>query len=313
MTAFRIASAACRTILITLALTTAATADNYRHLSLTELQRLAERGDAAAQVELGVALEHGEGIAKDPSLAITWYCRAAKQGSADAERNLGWIHANGRGVPRDDRVAAYWFRKAAASGDAHSQRILRHFTVDTPPTDTGCSSVARASWQGRRCRSQDCRKIVQLVETLSRPVGLDADLVLAVIAAESNFDPRARSPKGACGLMQLLPVTARRFGVQDLWNPEQNIRGGMAYLQWLLAYFEGDLRLALAGYNAGEHKVRRFEGIPPYAETRAYVQRILQDYGKDRHPYQQRWLEQGVTDTATVVRTSADTDSGLGG
>lgn len=311
--AFRITFVACNLVLMLLALAAQAKPDDYRHLSLTELQELAAQGDPVAQVELGLALEHGEGIAKDPELAIDWYCRAAGQGSADAQHNLGWIYANGRGVPRDDAVAAYWFRQAAASGDAYTGRFLRHFPDDTPPQDTGCSSVARASWLKRRCRDEECREIVRLVESLAGRFGLEADLVLSVISAESNFDPQARSPKGACGLMQLIPVTAQRFGVRDLWNPEQNIRGGMAYLQWLLAYFEGDLELALAGYNAGEHKVQKFQGVPPYAETRAYVKRILRDYGKSRHRFDRRWLDQALPDGETVVRTSTATVTGLGG
>jgi len=311
--AFRIAFVACNLAVVLLALAAQAGTDDYQHLSLTELEKLAAQGDAVAQVELGLALEHGEGIAKDPALAIDWYCRAAGQGSADAQRNLGWIYANGRGVPRDDAVAAYWLRRAAASGDAYAGRFLRHLAEHTPPENTGCSSIARASWLKRRCRDEGCHEIVRLVESLAGRFGLEADLVLSVISAESNFDPQARSPKGACGLMQLVPVTAQRFGVQDLWNPEQNIRGGMAYLQWLLAYFEGDLELALAGYNAGEHKVRKFQGVPPYAETRAYIKRILRDYGKNHHRFDPRWLHQAQPYGETVVRTSITATSGLDG
>jgi soluble lytic murein transglycosylase-like protein len=104
---------------------------------------------------------------------------------------------------------------------------------------------------------------------------LDPELVLALIEAESNFNPRALSPKNAQGLMQLIPATAERFGVRDAWDPEQNLRGGMAYLRWLLARFKGNVQLALAGYNAGEGAVERHGGIPPYAETRAYVSHII--------------------------------------
>lgn len=75
--------------------------------------------------------------------------------------------------------------------------------------------------------------------------------------------------------MQLIPETAERFGVRDVWDPEQNLRGGMAYLRWLMQHFDGDLELVLAGYNAGEGAVQRHGGIPPYAETRTYVKRII--------------------------------------
>jgi hypothetical protein len=100
-------------------------------------------------------------------------------------------------------------------------------------------------------------------------------LVLAVIAVESAGRPAAVSPAGAQGLMQLIPATAERFGVRDPFDPAQNIRGGVAYLDWLLGEFDGDAVLALAGYNAGEGAVRRNGGVPPFAETRDYVPRVL--------------------------------------
>jgi soluble lytic murein transglycosylase-like protein len=104
-------------------------------------------------------------------------------------------------------------------------------------------------------------------------------LVLAFIAVESNFDPNAQSPKNAQGLMQLIPDTAARFGVRNIKDPVQNLRGGMAYLRWLLAYFEGDINLAAAAYNAGERAVERYLGVPPYAETRLYVRKIRASIG----------------------------------
>ena len=122
------------------------------------------------------------------------------------------------------------------------------------------------------------------VHELAPEYGLDPTLVLEVIAIESRFDPAATSPKSAQGLMQLMPATAARFGVDDVSDPVQNLRGGMAYLRWLLIRFEGDLRLALAGYNAGEGAVSRFDGIPPYPETQRYVERITRAYGKTLHP-----------------------------
>ncbi len=116
--------------------------------------------------------------------------------------------------------------------------------------------------------------ISKLVRTLAPDYGLHPELVLAVVEAESNYDPNARSDKNALGLMQLIPETAARFRVVNVWNPEQNLRGGMAYLRWLMREFDGDIALALAGYNAGEGAVRRHGGIPPYPETRSYVERI---------------------------------------
>jgi len=104
--------------------------------------------------------------------------------------------------------------------------------------------------------------------------GVAPELVRAVMRAESEFDSRAVSSKGAQGLMQLMPATARRFGVTDPFDPRQNIFAGTQYLRLLLDLFDGDVALALAGYNAGENAVRRYNGIPPYRETRGYVKKV---------------------------------------
>jgi hypothetical protein len=106
--------------------------------------------------------------------------------------------------------------------------------------------------------------------------GVDEAVVRAIIHAESAFRPNAVSHAGAQGLMQLIPATATRFGVSDVFDPNQNIRGGVQYLAWLLKRFDNDLTLAAAGYNAGEGAVDRHGGVPPYAETQRYVQRVGQ-------------------------------------
>ena len=128
-------------------------------------------------------------------------------------------------------------------------------------------------------------KVLELVRRLAPDYGVAPRLVMAVIRAESNFDPLAVSGKNAQGLMQLIPETAARFNVRKPFDPEQNIRGGLAYLRWLLAYFQGDVALVAAAYNAGEGAVNQYRGIPPYAETRGYVRRIREFYRGDAHPY----------------------------
>jgi hypothetical protein len=112
-----------------------------------------------------------------------------------------------------------------------------------------------------------------LIEPLAARHGVDADLVHAVIAVESNYQPAARSPKGAMGLMQLMPATARHYGVSNAYEPSENVEAGIRHLRSLLDRF--DVPLALAAYNAGEATVRRHGGIPPFAETRDYVSRVL--------------------------------------
>ena len=113
------------------------------------------------------------------------------------------------------------------------------------------------------------------IDAIARRHGMDPLLVRAVIRVESNFDPNARSPKNAFGLMQLIPETSARFNVKKPFDPVQNVRGGLAYLRWLLAYFKGNVALVAAAYNAGERAVEKYHGIPPYAETRDYVQKVL--------------------------------------
>jgi len=114
--------------------------------------------------------------------------------------------------------------------------------------------------------------------------GVDPVLLYAIMHQESTFKARALSPKGASGLMQLMPPTARRFGVTKIWDPRQNIEGGARYVRFLLNYF-GDLRLALAGYNAGEGAVEKYgRQIPPYQETQEYVRRIYRRYALMRDP-----------------------------
>src|SRR5579871_6718809 len=116
--------------------------------------------------------------------------------------------------------------------------------------------------------------MVETVDRIARQVRISPQLVHSVIQAESNYDPRAVSPKGAQGLMQLIPATARRFGVSDAFDPEDNIQGGARYLKYLLGLYHGDETLALAAYNAGEGAVARYGGVPPYAETRDYVAKV---------------------------------------
>ena len=130
--------------------------------------------------------------------------------------------------------------------------------------------------------ARDPQELRQLAVATARRHGLDPELVLAVVAVESGFRPDAVSPKGAQGLMQLMPGTARDLGVQDALNPQDNLDGGVRHLSELLALYGGDLERALAAYNAGAGAVTRHGGLPPYRETRDYVRRVLERYGGER-------------------------------
>lgn len=112
------------------------------------------------------------------------------------------------------------------------------------------------------------------IAAAARQHGVEEAIVRAIIHAESAYNPNALSRAGAQGLMQLMPATARRFGVGNAFDAGQNIQGGVQYLAWLLKRFNGDLTLASAGYNAGEGAVDKYKGVPPYSETQRYVQRV---------------------------------------
>jgi len=133
------------------------------------------------------------------------------------------------------------------------------------PTPTGIPTLAP-------------QEIDRLVHQTAEKHRVDPQLVHAIIKVESKYDPNAVSRKGAMGLMQLVPATAQRFGVENPFDPQQNIEGGVNYLKYLLEMFGGDLTLSLAAYNAGEHSVQRFGGIPIFSETREYVRKVTDIY-----------------------------------
>jgi len=123
-------------------------------------------------------------------------------------------------------------------------------------------------------------RFLPVVNAAAEAYGLDPHLVRCVIDQESAFNPRAKSPKGAVGLMQLMPRTANLYKVRNIYDPYENIHGGTRYLKYLLKKYRGDVKLALAAYNAGEEAVRRYSGVPPYQETQDYVEKIMAKYGK---------------------------------
>ena len=128
--------------------------------------------------------------------------------------------------------------------------------------------------------NQTSQKIDNLIHQISEQHGVDPELVRAVARVESNYNPHAVSYKGALGLMQLLPETAKRFGVRNVWDPQQNIEGGVKFLKFLNEMFPNNLPYVLAAYNAGENAVVKHRGIPPYRETQSYVRRITSLYKK---------------------------------
>lgn len=266
--------------------------DIDRYQELTEIA--GKPGAPASPEELERAYRH--------------YCTAARAGSTDALVRLGWMHLNGLGVRQDDAVAGALLRRASAYGsqlagqlllmvrggeermpDCLGDRALAKVDVE-PARPVGHASVRVANplQFSTTPASVERQRLAATVIGIAAEYKLDPRLVMALIATESNFDPNARSPRNAYGLMQLIPETAARFRVTDVLDPVQNLRGGMAYLSWLLSYYRGDVILALAAYNAGERAVDRYKGVPPYPETMAYVQRIQALYPIDRHGFNPR-------------------------
>ena len=275
-------------------------------------QTLLDEPDPAELTKLASQYEHARGFRRDYGRARQLYCAAARLGYQPAQLRLAWMYANGLGAPQDKDLAGAWLRVASANGDLQARKFLAFVGVPVETRKPRCTYQSRydayaiATIPGGKDRKARFRarasdfsgpvytdgrgnptfnQIVSWVRSLAPDYGLDADLVLAVIKTESNFNPRALSPKSAHGLMQLIPSTAARFGVQDITNPVQNLHGGMAYLRWLLAFFRGDLKLALAGYNAGEGAVEKYLGIPPYRETEQYVRKVIRAYGRRDHPH----------------------------
>ncbi len=231
----------------------------------------------------GRRYETGSGVGKNPQLAVDRYCEAAQMGHREAQFRLGWLYANGSGIKRDDASAVVFFTMAANQGHPQAERLLKLVRSEATRTPeclydlNGRDILAKAPAERKR--------LMEMVVKLAPEYGIYPRLAFAIIQTESAFNPAAVSPKNAQGLMQLIPETAERFNVRKPFDPEQNIRGGLAYLRWLLAYFEGNVDLAAAAYNAGEGAVDRYAGVPPYPETRQYVALIRKTYDKPRHPF----------------------------
>lgn len=238
-----------------------------------------------AALEQGLAAEKGKGVGRNLWLAIRLYCDAATMGSPEGFMRIGRVLATGHGLARKPEVANAYLAMAASLGneDALKYYDSRHGNAEL---QGDCDALAGAEYAESGAsvfnmdaylskQSFDKQKIARLIHHWAPKYQVDARFVLAIALAESNMNPTAVSPKNAQGVMQLIPATQERFGVLRPFDPEQNIKGGMAYIRWLERRFAGDWRLVAAAYNAGEGVVDRHAGIPPYAETQQYVRRVM--------------------------------------
>lgn len=175
---------------------------------------------------------------------------------------------------------------APASKKLRNRRLLSSTNQNYSPSSSSLSQPTSLNWAGTLSGfTTGDAAIDGYILDSGRRNSVDPLLLYAVMHQESTFKPRAMSNKGARGLMQLMPGTAQRFGVNSIWDPKQNIEGGTRYMRFLLNLFEGDVQLALAGYNAGEGAVMKYGyRVPPYSETQEYVRRISRRYDLIRDP-----------------------------
>jgi soluble lytic murein transglycosylase-like protein len=286
--------AACRSFLAAVLLLCATTGQGTT--PVLDWQALLTDPDPEELTDLAGQYERAIGYRRDYGRARQLYCAAARLGYLPAQLRLAWMYANGLGAPRDTDLAAAWLQVAAANGDLQARKFLAYVGepgVERKPRCTyesrydayAIATLPGKDWVGGvNTDTPERKQIASWVRLLAPEYGLDPNLILAIIQTESNFNPRARSPMNAQGLMQLIPETAARFGVRDTTNPMQNLHGGMAYMRWLLSFFQGDLKLSLAAYNAGERAVEKYLGVPPYQETQNYIRKVIRAYGRDTHP-----------------------------
>jgi len=240
--------------------------------------------DARAAYGMALRYHHPiDGGKRDYMRALLLYCRADSDGYGAAAFAIGLMYAAGDGVKRSDARATAWFHRAAALGHEEARKLMTVFRQRGPLRAPYCPNGWGRGAAAARLRAP--ADVKALVEEMAPRFKLDPRLVLAVIAVESAFQPDAVSSKNARGLMQLIPATAARFGVSDPFDPADNLRGGMAYLRWLLTRFRNNVTLAVAAYNAGEGAVDRYGGVPPFSETQGYVRKVRRLYDAVRHPF----------------------------
>lgn len=229
------------------------------------------------------------------SQAIRHYCVAASTGNPEGYYRIGRLLA-----PRNPKLANGYLSMAMRLGNQQAARYYNSRVGNVPMGDNCGAGIAGGggyfaipstpfnldAYVARQ--SPEKRKLVNMLRQAADRHDIDPRLVLAIAIAESNLEPGAISPKNAQGVMQLIPATQARFGVTRPFDPEQNIRGAMAYLKWLHRRFDGDWVLMSAAYNAGEKSVDQYGGIPPYAETQQYVRKVLYFAGKEPTPHQAR-------------------------
>ncbi|MGB5883761.1 MAG: transglycosylase SLT domain-containing protein [Desulfobulbales bacterium] len=285
-------------------------------------QPKANQGDADAQFNLALLYYTGLGIPQDRRYAIYWYTKAAEQGHVQAQYYLGKLYNFGYGeeVRQDFKLAVYWLTKASEQGLVQAQYLLGHMYEydDEPPQDYKQAFFwyTKAAEQNHYFAKEDRDRMLEkmsqsqieeaqkfskelyekidneiaeqeryssFINAAAKRYNLTPELIQAIIKIESSFNPFAISERGAMGLMQLMPETAKEMNVEYPFEAEENIMGGSRYLRKLHDLFAGDLQLVLAAYNAGPNRIlENNHRIPRIPETEEYVKKVLQEYGRIR-------------------------------
>ncbi len=293
----------CRVLLAVLLMTVGFAHAEFSHQELETFDN--EPPIIRSLLERAVLAERDDGNIDGDWQAAKLYCEAARHGSAEGQFRLGMLYAVGKGVPKNRDLAAAMFTTAAMQGHYEAQQMLETVALGLPelppcvlaeidPEKAPIENVVAGEANIDNYIAslpKNKRWVLALVDTIAAWYKVDAKLVLSIISVESDFATEAKSSKQAQGLMQLIPDTAERFNVKNAFNASQNIKGGVAYLRWLLAYFQGDVTLAVAAYNAGEGAVNKYKGVPPFAETRLYVKKVQARYPLKIHPFDVRITE----------------------
>ena len=252
-----------------------------------------EAPQVIAALEQGQAAEQGVGIKKNLPLALALYCDAGRMGSPEGFFRIGRILATAPPSLHNPRLANAYLALSASLGhrealDYYDEKIGGEMLgeecgnfgtimeTDTATETSAAVEAERFDIDGYiAALPLKKREIAELIRRNAPHFDIDVRIALAVALTESNLNSNATSPKNAQGVMQLIPDTQKRFGVKKPFDPESNIRGGLAYLKWLKARFSGNWTLVTAAYNAGEGTVERHGGIPPFRETQQYVRHVL--------------------------------------
>ena len=252
-----------------------------------QAQEYVEAPRVVAALAQGLAAERGIGIKKNIEWATELYCDAATMGSSEGFFRVGRMLLQGSPKRRNPSLANAYLALAARLGHReaamlHNPKIENGRVDDICRINRGINTQPGFDLDGYIAGlTKEKRNIAALIRKRAPHFGVDVRMALGIALAESNLDANAVSPKNAQGVMQLIPETQERFGVQKPFDADQNIKGGLAYLKWLQNRFSGDLRLVAAAYNAGEGNVDRYGGIPPFQETKDYVRRVLKFSGLD--------------------------------